>query len=191
MSTRRRRRGGPSTCEAALGAAMNAVYTLHHGGGQVKRGVSYGQVFGMAMRRHRSVRGRTQQELADALGVTQSNYSFMESGRVVPTVVQIRRVAAALGVSPTDLMALAESARASLVKNGTPVHDVMPTPAPRRGEVQAAVLTAVARVKLSAKTRGPGSSASELGSLADRDKRATGGAAPDRPVRERSRRRGG
>jgi transcriptional regulator with XRE-family HTH domain len=52
----------------------------------------------------RKSKGMSQQELADALGVSQNAVSMWETGRRAPSVVILQKIAAALGASLLDLV---------------------------------------------------------------------------------------
>ena len=56
------------------------------------------------LQRIRKEKGVSQQELADALGVTQGTISAWESGRWNPTVENLRAAAQFLGVSIDELI---------------------------------------------------------------------------------------
>ena len=53
---------------------------------------------------YRALRNLTQQQLADRLHVSQPAIAQLESGATVPTLTRITEVAAALGVTPDDLL---------------------------------------------------------------------------------------
>lgn len=52
----------------------------------------------------------TQQDVADALGVTQPSYASIENGPAVPTLTQVERVSKVLRVSPAYLLGAEELA---------------------------------------------------------------------------------
>ena len=56
------------------------------------------------LQRIRKEKGVSQQELADALGVTQGTISAWESGRWNPTVENLRAAALFLGVTVDELI---------------------------------------------------------------------------------------
>jgi transcriptional regulator with XRE-family HTH domain len=56
--------------------------------------------------------GLTQQEVADAMGITHPAYCVLESGKASPTLTTIERVAAVLKISPVLLFAAEELAAA-------------------------------------------------------------------------------
>jgi transcriptional regulator with XRE-family HTH domain len=71
--------------------------------------------------RLREVRERkllTQQELADRSGLTQTTISAIEVGKHEPRISTIRRLAAALGVEPEELVVGQEPAPASEPSTG-------------------------------------------------------------------------
>lgn len=65
---------------------------------------------GERIRQYRQVRGLSQPELGDRVGVGQTTISSWERGRTVPTREMVVRVADALGVPPTDIERLTEEA---------------------------------------------------------------------------------
>jgi len=56
------------------------------------------------VKKRRRLLGLTQQEVADALGVSQPSYAQIESGRRMPGLDVVERVAQALDVLPADLL---------------------------------------------------------------------------------------
>ena len=52
----------------------------------------------------RGLKGITQSDLADAVGITRCSISNIESGRHSPKIKQLGAYAKALGVSPADLI---------------------------------------------------------------------------------------
>lgn len=52
----------------------------------------------------RAVRGMTQQELADAAGISRTCLSLIETGIVVPRIETIKKVSMALGVKWQELI---------------------------------------------------------------------------------------
>ena len=59
---------------------------------------------------HRAALGFTQTKLADLSGVTRQMISFVEQGKRIPTVDTLSKIAQALGVTPSSLLAEAERA---------------------------------------------------------------------------------
>jgi transcriptional regulator with XRE-family HTH domain len=57
---------------------------------------------GDLLRRRRSLRGLTQQQLADLCGTSQKRISLIENGHVAPRLPMLRRLAAALDLSELD-----------------------------------------------------------------------------------------
>jgi transcriptional regulator with XRE-family HTH domain len=64
--------------------------------------------FGAAVREQRQQRGLSQEALADLAGLQRTYLSEVETGRRNVTLVNIGRLAAALGVGVGELMATAE-----------------------------------------------------------------------------------
>jgi transcriptional regulator with XRE-family HTH domain len=77
--------------------------------------------FGAAVRRRRLTVGLGQEGLAARAGLHRTHVSLIERGRQSPTVVVVAKLAAALGVRMTDLMADTEAA-------GPPADDPPPRP---------------------------------------------------------------
>ena len=67
--------------------------------------------FGAAVRRLRSERGWSQEELADRVGIDRTYMGGVERGERNLGLVNIARIAAALEISLTQLMAEAERGR--------------------------------------------------------------------------------
>ncbi len=65
---------------------------------------SAAQRFGWNLRVARRRAGLRQQDLADRLGIYQSGISFWERGGCLPQITSIARLAAALGIEPSDLL---------------------------------------------------------------------------------------
>jgi len=114
----------------------------------------YVEVFGAAMRECRTERGRSQEQVAAVLGITHATYSRLETGKAVPNLVQLRRVAVELGVGLEDLLAVTEEAKRVLEKAGVLVLEEAPYAVPRGAspkaevhQIRAAVILAFTRVK--------------------------------------------
>ncbi len=63
------------------------------------------QQFGAAVRKLRLLRGLSQEELAEATGLHRTYIGGIERGERNPSLVNIVRLAAALRVSPSELVA--------------------------------------------------------------------------------------
>jgi len=63
-----------------------------------------GKVFGKRLREMREARGETLRSLADAAGLTHPYIAEMESGRKVPSLTTLIRLAIALECEVTDLV---------------------------------------------------------------------------------------
>jgi transcriptional regulator with XRE-family HTH domain len=61
-----------------------------------------------AIRALRNDRGRTQEEVAYAAGLTSSSYSRIERGLTNPAWTTVQKIATALGITPAELAAAAE-----------------------------------------------------------------------------------
>ncbi|QDM40636.1 helix-turn-helix transcriptional regulator [Altererythrobacter sp. TH136] len=62
------------------------------------------QLFGANVRRHRKLRGMTQEQLAHEVGMERGYISDLERGQRNPTVRTLGRLADALGVQPAFLL---------------------------------------------------------------------------------------
>jgi transcriptional regulator with XRE-family HTH domain len=62
------------------------------------------ELFGAVVRRHRLERGLSQERLAEAAGLSQRYLSVLERGENSPTLNVIVRLAAALDLSPAELL---------------------------------------------------------------------------------------
>jgi len=62
------------------------------------------ELFGAVVRRHRHERGLSQERLAEAAGLSQRYLSVLERGENSPTLNVIVRLAAALNLSPAELL---------------------------------------------------------------------------------------
>ena len=62
------------------------------------------ELFGAVVRRHRLERGLSQERLAEAAGLSQRYLSVLERGENSPTLNVIVRLAAALDLSPSELL---------------------------------------------------------------------------------------
>ena len=62
------------------------------------------ELFGAVVRRHRHERGLSQERLAEAAGLSQRYLSVLERGENSPTLNVIVRLAAALHLSPAELL---------------------------------------------------------------------------------------
>jgi len=60
--------------------------------------------FNIRLRELRAARGLTQEQVAEAVGTSQSHYSKIELGLVSPTIRTVQKIAAALGVDPMELL---------------------------------------------------------------------------------------
>ncbi|MBN1674443.1 MAG: helix-turn-helix domain-containing protein [Kiritimatiellae bacterium] len=64
---------------------------------------------GARIRRLRKRQGRTLQQVADLCGFTKSLLCKIETGKTIPPIATLSRIADALGVKPSDLLAEAEA----------------------------------------------------------------------------------
>ena len=64
--------------------------------------------FGVALRRLRDLRKLSQEDLAEAIGYNRTTIGLWERGRKSPTLAAVAALSAALGVSASELLRLAE-----------------------------------------------------------------------------------
>ena len=63
-----------------------------------------GEIFGATVRRLRTGHGWTQEDLADAAGLTTTYVGKVERGDKVPSLTVVLKLARGLGVAPGDLL---------------------------------------------------------------------------------------
>jgi transcriptional regulator with XRE-family HTH domain len=63
-----------------------------------------GEIFGQTVRQRRASRGWTQEDLADAAGLTATYVGQVERGDKVPSLTVVLKLARGLGVPPGDLL---------------------------------------------------------------------------------------
>ena len=63
-----------------------------------------GKIFGETVRRLRTDRGWTQEDLADAAGLTTTYVGQVERGDKVPSLTVVLKLARGLSVAPADLL---------------------------------------------------------------------------------------
>jgi len=68
------------------------------------------RVFCQNLRSIRKAKGLTQEQMADRLNMTQSQYAKIETGANVPILTMVERISVALGVAVTDLLGNAVAA---------------------------------------------------------------------------------
>ena len=95
--------------------------------------VSFTRLLGATLRVHRRRAGRTQLEVATALGIGQPAYSRLERGTASLSVLQLARAEECLGASPADMLRSFAQARVALLDAGYIVlGPAVPTPAGAR-----------------------------------------------------------
>jgi transcriptional regulator with XRE-family HTH domain len=62
------------------------------------------RLLGLRIKELRALRGLTQEEAADCIGVFRTYMSRMESGQANPTLTMLHQIAAALGVEVAELL---------------------------------------------------------------------------------------
>lgn len=85
---------------------------------------SYPSIVGGVLAKIRSQKGLRQEEMAQALGVTQTTLSRMETGQSIISVEHLRLVAHHLGIAPSQILSYADYNEVSLQNQGV---EVMPT----------------------------------------------------------------
>lgn len=98
----------------------------------------YNALVGQVIQMHREILGKNQGEVAQAIGLTQSAYSRVESGQTALTVSHLRSLATTLGTTPDSILFEADSLAKQLVKKGVQVPNEKPTD--NDGEMKAAFL---------------------------------------------------
>jgi transcriptional regulator with XRE-family HTH domain len=75
----------------------------------IKKETPYTQVVGQVVRSRRALLNIDQSTMAEALGITASSMSRLETGHTTMTIAQLRKVATALRTTPTDLVRSADA----------------------------------------------------------------------------------
>jgi transcriptional regulator with XRE-family HTH domain len=76
---------------------------------------------GRLLQQHRKALFPEGEKFAQAIGISQPTLSRIESGAVSVSVEQLRRLTAALGTTPAEILAQADAAAASLPRQGVQV----------------------------------------------------------------------
>lgn len=85
---------------------------------QVNPVITYATLVGKVLHQLRKDRNVEQKVIADALGITQSAYSRLESGNSTFSVTQLRIAANVIGVCPNHILLQADSWEAQLRAQG-------------------------------------------------------------------------
>lgn len=80
---------------------------------------AFQQVFGVAVKRHREELELTQEQVYLRTGIQQRYLSNVENGKRNPSLGSIRRLAAGLGLSASELLRTAEEIEAAEAKSPT------------------------------------------------------------------------
>lgn len=91
---------------------------------QVPPVVPYPVLVGQIIQARRNEMGLNQNQLANAIGLSRSAYSRIESGDTSMTLSQLRPVARSLGLAPSQLLAEADSYAHQLEASGVSIPDV-------------------------------------------------------------------
>lgn len=84
----------------------------------------YPVLVGQVIQAHRDQMGLHQSQIADAIGLSRSAYSRIESGDTSMTLSQLRPVARSLGLAPSQLLAEADNYAAQLEARGVSIPEV-------------------------------------------------------------------
>ena len=91
---------------------------------QVPPVVPYPVLVGQIIQARRNQMGLHQNQIANAIGLSRSAYSRIESGDTSMTLSQLRPVARALGLAPSQLLTEADNYARRLEANGVSIPDV-------------------------------------------------------------------
>lgn len=83
--------------------------------------VTYPVLVGKVLARQREIRGLKQGAIAEALGLSQSAYSRLESGESVLNLSQLRNISTQLHLQPAQVLSLADQYEAQLSLQGVAV----------------------------------------------------------------------
>lgn len=86
----------------------------------------YNALVGQVLQRRRESSGKSQGMAAQALGLTQSAYSRVESGQTALTVSHLRSLAQLLGTTPENILSEANNLANLLVQKGVQVPNEKP-----------------------------------------------------------------
>ena len=95
-------------------------------------GTTYPAIVGKVLTDLRAQRNMPQKDLAQAVGVTQANWSRIESGHTSVTLEHLRRAAQALDIPPAQILAIADqteveaSVQGVTIVDAKGVHDLHP-----------------------------------------------------------------
>lgn len=98
----------------------------------------YNALVGQILQRHREALGKSQGEVAQAIGLTQSAFSRVESGQTALTVSHLRSLSATLGTTAEKILSDADSLAKQLQAKGVQVPNEKPVD--NDNEVKAALL---------------------------------------------------
>lgn len=112
---------------------------------QALQRTTYGTVFGRVLLEKRRTAGKEQEDVAEAVGVSQSTYSRIERGDVSVTLDMLSRLAAFYGAAPSTLVGDADQAANALRNMGV---EVLSDRSTRDGEMMLALLGGAALAAL-------------------------------------------
>lgn len=88
---------------------------------QIQHITTYNGIVGAVLRQRREQMGLEQSQIAQKLGLTQSSYSRIESGKTSLTLVHLSDIAPHFGLSPQSLVAQVESIKLDMQRQGITV----------------------------------------------------------------------
>lgn len=103
-------------CKIALNANMKAKST-----GKIEPVLTYGALVGQVLQQLRKGRGIDQGLMAQAVGLSQSAYSRIESGQTAISLVQLRKASEHLHCSPSEILVRADQFERQLAQQGVRV----------------------------------------------------------------------
>ena len=88
---------------------------------QIQHITTYNGIIGAVLRSRREQIGLEQSQIAQRLGLTQSSYSRIESGKTSLTLIQLADIAPKIGLNPQDFIAQVESIKLNMQHQGIDV----------------------------------------------------------------------
>jgi len=98
---------------------------------QIHHITTYNGIVGAVLRQRREQMGLEQSQIAQRLGLTQSSYSRIESGKTSLTLLQLSDMAQHFGMNPHGFVAQVEHIKIDMQRQGI---EVSPEKAPGLGE---------------------------------------------------------
>jgi transcriptional regulator with XRE-family HTH domain len=91
-------------------------------------GTTYPAIVGKVMADLRAQKGMAQKDLAQAVGVTQANWSRIESGQTSVTLEHLRSASKALAIPPAHLLGIADQTEMEASVQGVSIVDAKSAP---------------------------------------------------------------